>query len=51
MNEIKQELAEWKQHWLLLSFGLTAAFLDGVAIAQGWDWLTSTGRMSIWVLM
>jgi hypothetical protein len=46
-----EELKEWKHDWPLLAFGLVAAFADGIVIAQAWDWLTSTGRMSIWVLL
>lgn len=32
-------------------FGLVAAFLDGLVIAQAWDWLVSGHRLSIWLLM
>lgn len=35
----------------LFYFGLAAAFADGLAVAQVWDWITTTGRLSIWVLL
>ena len=50
MNAMLTEIKEWKDHWMLLTFGMFAAFVDGVVIAQAWDWTVSAHRMSIWIL-
>jgi hypothetical protein len=42
---------EWRQDWKLMAFGMLAAVVDGVVIAQVWDWLSTVHRMSIWILL
>ena len=46
MSELK-EFAKMPLAW----FGLVAAYLDGLVIAQAWDWIISGHRLSIWILM
>lgn len=46
MQEIKEYMKLWV-FWL----GLIGAFVDGLIIAQAWDWITNAHRMSIWLLM
>jgi hypothetical protein len=50
MEAVWSEVKELRQIWALLAFGLIAAYVDGLVIAQCWDWISNTGRMSIWLL-
>ena len=51
MKTIWTELKEWKRDWPLLVFGLFAAPIDGVVIAQVYDWINAGHRLSTWVLL
>lgn len=46
MDELKEYLRE-----PLFWFGLFAAFADGLALAQAWDWLAAGHRLSIWLFL
>lgn len=46
MNELKEYARE-----PLFYFGLFAAFVDGLVIAQAWDWFSSGHRLSIWLFL
>lgn len=45
-----KEWMNWKDA-SLLAFGCFAAFVDGLVIAQAWDWLVNAHRMSLWILL
>jgi hypothetical protein len=48
---MRDEIDGWLEDWKLLTIGCVASYLDGLIIAQAWDWLMHGHRISIWLLL